>query len=97
MDDDHQRYMWRAVGAVAGLGAGLAARKFLEGTWRATRGQDPPANPASSQTTWSEALVWAAASGVAVAVFRLVAQRGAAEAWRAVTGDYPEDLDAVQP
>ena len=41
--------------------------------------------------------MWAAASGVAMAVTRLVAQRGAAEAWRARTGSYPAGLESVSP
>jgi hypothetical protein len=94
---DRQGQLWRMVGAGAGLGAGLVARKVLERLWRATRGEDPPSNPASPDTTWGEALVWAVASGVALAVIRLVAQRGAAEAWRAVTGEYPEELETVRP
>jgi len=37
------------------------------------------------------------ASGVAFGVARMVAVRGAAEAWRAATGEYPKDLEAVRP
>jgi hypothetical protein len=97
MDSDREGQMWRIVGAGAGVAAGWLVRKALERAWRATRGADPPTNPAASDTTWGEALLWAAASGVALAVTRMVAQRGAAEAWRAFTGGYPEDLEAVGP
>lgn len=41
--------------------------------------------------------MWAVASGVAMAVTRLVAQRGAAEAWKAKTGSYPAGLETVTP
>jgi hypothetical protein len=92
-----QAQVWRVVGVGTGLGAGFLARKVLERAWRSVRGEDPPGNPAAPTTGWGEALVWAAASGVALAVARLVAQRGAAEAWRMATGDYPEDLDALSP
>jgi hypothetical protein len=94
---DRETQLWRLVGIGAGLGAGFVTRKMLEGIWQFARGEEPPANPASPQTTWVEALVWAGASGVALAVTRLVAQRGAAEAWKAVAGSYPEDLEAVKP
>jgi hypothetical protein len=97
MSSVREGQLWRAVGVGAGIGAGLVARKGLERLWHATRGQSPPSNPASPQTTWPEALTWAIASGVALAVTRLVAQRGAAEAWRAVTGSYPDELEAVRP
>jgi hypothetical protein len=88
--------LWRMVGAGAGVAAGALARKGIEEAWRSARGTDPPSNPASPDTNWGEALAWAVASGVALAVIRLVAQRGAAEAWRAVTGEYPEELESVR-
>jgi hypothetical protein len=88
---------WRVVGAGAGIAAGFVTRRALEALWRATRGGDPPSNPASSDTTWAEALIWAVASGAALAVMRLVAQRGAAELWRTATGGYPDELDSVRP
>lgn len=39
----------------------------------------------------------AASSGVAMAVTRLVAQRGAAEAWKKEMGTYPPGLETVSP
>lgn len=64
---------------------------------RPWHGREPAHQPGFAQPTWSEAIGWAAASGVALAVARLVAQRGAAEAWRAKTGRYPEGLEEVGP
>jgi hypothetical protein len=97
MSNEQESHVWRIVGVGAGLAAGMVARRTLEALWQATRGEEPPANPASPSTTWPEAIIWAAASGVALAVTRLIAQRGAAEAWRAVKGSYPEGLDTVRP
>jgi NADPH:quinone reductase-like Zn-dependent oxidoreductase len=92
-----RRLLWKAVGSVSGIAAGAATRALLRAGWRKTRGGDPPTNPAAPATKWSEALVWAASSGVAMAVTRLVAQRGAAEAWKAQTGAYPPGLETVSP
>ncbi len=89
--------VWKGVGAASGALAGMATRKLLTSAWRRTKGGNPPTNPASPSTTWSEALVWAISSGVALAVTRLVAQRGAAEAWRKATGSYPRSLETVSP
>lgn len=88
---------WKLLGAVTGLLAGLLTRTALKTSWRKLQGTDPPTNPASPRTTWPEALAWAASSGVALAVMRLVAQRGAAEAWKAKTGSYPKELESVSP
>ena len=92
-----RRLLWKVVGLASGAAAGAATRAALHAGWRRARGSNPPANPASPSTSWSEALIWAAASGVAMAVTRLVAQRGAAEAWRAKTGSYPAGLETVGP
>ena len=85
------------VGGLAGAAAGVATRFVLKQGWRKTKGGDPPTNPASPDTTWKEALAWTAASGVAIAVTRLVAQKGAAEAYKKKTGRYPPGLEAVSP
>ena len=89
--------MWKVVGIASGVAAGMGTRKVLRAGWRRTKGGDPPTNPAAPSTTWSEALGWAVASGVALAVAKLVAQRGAAEAWKAATGSYPKELEEVSP
>jgi len=89
--------MWKVVGAFSGIAAGSVTRSALRAGWRRAKGGDPPTNPAAPGTRWSEAISWAAASGVAMAVTRLVAQRGAAEVWKAKTGDYPPGLEAVGP
>ncbi|MDQ3896546.1 MAG: DUF4235 domain-containing protein [Actinomycetota bacterium] len=94
---DDRGILWKVVALASGAAAGAATRALLHVGWRRAKGSEPPANPASPSTTWSEALIWAAASGVAMAVTRLVAQRGAAEAWKAGTGSYPAGLESVSP
>jgi len=97
LDVDDERTKWKVLGALSGIVSAALTRKLLRAAWRRTKGGGPPTNPAARSTTWSEALVWAAASGVAMAVARVVAQRGAAEAWKAKTGSYPPGLEAVGP
>ena len=92
-----KRVLWKVVGTVVGILSGMATRTVLRSVWRKVRGGDPPTNAAAPGTSWNEALMWAAASGVAMAVTRLVAQRGAAEAWKAETGTYPPGLEEVSP
>ena len=90
-----ERRTWQLVGALSGVLAGVVTRKLLVTGWKQVANEAPPANPAARGVSWTQALVWAASSGVALAVARLVAQRGAAEAWKAVTGDYPKALEDV--
>src|SRR3954468_11524282 len=86
---------WRVLGLVSGLAAAAVTRKVLETAWRKTRGGEPPRNPAPPGTTWTEAVSWAAASGLAVAVARLVSARGAAATWHKATGTLPPGVEEV--
>ena len=61
----------------AAAGAAFLTRYALKHGWHATTGQEPPANPASADTAWSEALTWTVASSLVVGVARLVAKRQA--------------------
>lgn len=92
-----KRLLWKAFGTLSGLVAGLVTRSLLRVGWRRLRGGEPPSNPAAPGTSWAEALAWAASSGVAIAVTRLVAQRSAAEVWKAKGGSYPPGLEDVSP
>lgn len=87
-----------AVGSkLVGIGTGIVVRKVsdkaLSAVWRKTKHQDPPTDPAAPGTPWAEALSWAAASGVAMAVARLLATRGTATAKMKITGKAPEGLE----
>jgi len=93
----NQALLWKGAGALSGAVSGGLTRTALRKGWQAWKGSDPPTNPASPSTKWSEAIAWAVACGVAIALGRLVAQRGAAEAWKATTGHYPEGLETVSP
>ena len=84
---------WKVVAAAFAVPMGIAVRKALETGWRKAKHDDPPKNPAAPDTGWSEALAWAALSGIAVAAARLVAARGAAATWKSLTGQLPPDVE----
>ncbi|MDT7546312.1 MAG: hypothetical protein QOE99_2422 [Actinomycetota bacterium] len=86
---------WKVVGVLSGLVAARTSKKVLDATWAKTKGGEPPRNPAAPGTSWTEALTWAAASGVAVGVARLLAARGSAQAWKKTTGSLPPGLEEV--
>lgn len=87
--------VWKVLGTGSGLAAASVSRKALDRVWLRVRGGEPPRNPAAPGTTWGEALAWAVASGVTVAVARLLAGRGAASLWRRTTGSLPPGLEEV--
>lgn len=89
------KFLWKVVAALSALLAARVAHNALDRAWGAVRGGEPPRNPASAETTWAEAIAWAAASGFAVAIARLIATRGAAAGWRKATGSLPPGLETV--
>lgn len=92
-----EKTAWKLVATIAAVIAGAGVRKALTASWRKARRHDPPTNPAGPATSWGEALGWTVASGVGIAVARLVAQRGAAAGWRRATGALPPGLEEVAP
>lgn len=73
-----KKQRWILVSGLAASGAALATQSLLKRGWHAATGDDPPLNPASSRTAWSEAIVWTVAASVAAGLSRLAARRTAA-------------------
>ncbi|MGI8626193.1 MAG: DUF4235 domain-containing protein [Geodermatophilaceae bacterium] len=88
---------WKLLGYAFAIPTGFAVRRLIDRTWMSVRGVAPPKNPAAPGTKWSEALAWAAASGIAIAFGRLVAARGAAGAYQKLTGKLPPGLESGGP
>jgi hypothetical protein len=85
---------YKLVGIGAGVLTAKAATAALNTVWGKAKGSEPPGDPADVGTPWSEALSWAVASGVALAVGRLVATKGTASAWVRATGNPPPGQQA---
>ncbi len=80
---------WALVGAGSAMLASAIVDRSLDAAWRAIRDEEPPLDPGLPEFTWPRALLWAAASGTAIAVAQLVARRGAVAGWKRVTGRKP--------
>ncbi|MCK9900859.1 hypothetical protein CC117_11770 [Parafrankia colletiae] len=83
---------WKVVGGAAAALAGTAANRGVTVAYRKVRKSDPPKNPVDPDTAWSEAIVWAAVSGLAVGLGRLAAERTAARGWVRATGSLPPGM-----
>ena len=64
-----------AVSTVGSIVAATVARKALQVSWKAVTGEAPPDDPKSRETDWVVAVSWAVASGAAIGVARLLAER----------------------
>ena len=85
---------WLAVASGSAVIASYATRNLLRAAWRTFTDDDPPLNPEAEETEWREAVTWTVVVGVAAALTRLVARRGAAATWRNVTGSHPPGLES---
>ena len=77
---------WKALTFVAATGTALLTHSVLKQGWFYATGRKPPTNPAASETAWSEALLWTAASSLAAGITKLIAKR---QAGRFKQGDVP--------
>ena len=84
--------MWKLVATGLGVGAAVLVRKVLTRGWSRRRPGAPPGNPADADTSWADAALFAAVSGLAVGLARLLSDRLAAEAWHRLRGSYPPGI-----
>jgi len=88
--------VWSVMGLASTVVATMAARKAITTTWKLSTGKKPPQNPAHPDVSMGEAVVWAAVSGVAVGLARMLASRKAADYYRRSTGHLPPNLEDVE-
>ncbi len=86
---------YKVIGIGSGLIAGKLSAKVLDKGWEKARGGEPPRNPAVPGTSWSEAVTWAIASGVALSISRMLATKGVAAMWAKGTGHLPPGVEEV--
>lgn len=77
---------YRVIGLAFAVPSGIAVKKALDAGWRRSRGSEPPRDPKALDVHWLEALAWAALSAVVIAGAEIASTRGAAVAYRALTG-----------
>ncbi|GAB5536882.1 MAG: hypothetical protein Rubg2KO_31310 [Rubricoccaceae bacterium] len=73
---------------LAAMASAWLTRTGLRYTWNATTGEDPPMNPASTSTAWTEAITWTVAASVVAGLTRLVTRRAVAST---LGGPVPDD------
>lgn len=84
--------VWTVFSMVAAVGAARGSKLALDKGWRIATGRKPPANPADPDVAMWEAVAWAAATGAAVALARMLAQRRAASYYVKSVGALPPQL-----
>ena len=88
MDQTRKQLAWKAINAGIAAVSVLVTRRVLTAVWQRF-GTEPPGGPDDRTATWRSALTWALATGVGVAVARVVAVRLSARVWEAAMHEAP--------
>ncbi|MBA3342183.1 MAG: DUF4235 domain-containing protein [Gemmatimonadaceae bacterium] len=80
---------WMIVGAGAAMVASTLIERSLAAGWRAATSDDPPYGLKTRDAGWRHALLWAAASALALGLGEAFARQGAAVGWERLTGKEP--------
>jgi NADPH:quinone reductase-like Zn-dependent oxidoreductase len=80
-----------------GIPVGIATRKITQKTFVAVRPGAEYHEAEDAGVDWTDALIWAAISGVGFAAAELLTRRGAQEVYHVITGNEPpEQLSKAQ-
>jgi hypothetical protein len=82
------RLIYKPIGIVMGLFAGLLARRIFDFVWSRIDDEDPP-KPTTEQARWSKVLTAAAVQGAIFRVTRAAVDRYGAQTWAYLTGFWP--------
>lgn len=87
--------IWKIVAWISTAAAAWAARQATAVVWSQVSDTEGPVNPADRSASWTEAFSWAVVAGLAAALARVLARRGAAAAYESVTGETPPGIAAA--
>lgn len=68
---------WAAFTFVAVVAGAALSRNLFKSGWRKMTDSEPPLNPHSEETNWTEALTWGVLIGALVGVIRALLRQGA--------------------
>ena len=92
MDEQRSDLMWKVIVPASGAMAGMLVTQLLARVWRTATGNEIPIRRVAGSATRRHVIVWIVVSGIAAATGKLLAERGAAAAWKRKTGAYPRAL-----
>jgi len=89
---DKGKRIWKLMGTMTALGAGVLTARALDATWKTATGHAAPTKAEHPDLGTGEAIAWAAVSGMAIGVAKTVAMRRAAVYWVKSTGRLPPGM-----
>jgi Protein of unknown function (DUF4235) len=92
MTEQRSDQAWKVIVPAACALAGSLATQLVIRAWRKATGNEVPLYRVAGSATRRHVVLWVVLSGTAAAAGRLLAERGAAAAWKRKTGAYPRPL-----
>jgi hypothetical protein len=84
---------YKVVSLAASVSGGLLAGVLFKRIWKLTTGDEDAPSATDADRGWPEILIAAAAQGAVFALVKAALDRGAAQAIRGLTGNWPGDED----
>ena len=91
VDDSKKQLAWKVLSAASAAISVLVTRRILTAVWERFGGAAPPRSAEDRKVSWRAALTWAVATGVGIAVARVVAARVSARAWKVALHEAPPE------
>lgn len=87
------RLIYRILGVAFAIPIKRVLTRSLETGWQRTQGGDPPRDPRAPNAKLTDILAWAGLSALSLAIGQFLASRGAALAYRGLTGRHAPGWD----
>jgi predicted metal-dependent enzyme (double-stranded beta helix superfamily) len=85
------KIIYKPVGMLVGVLGGLAANFVFNKVWAKVAGGDEAPDATDKKATWGQVLLAATIQGAIFGVVKAAIDRGGAEGYRKVTGEWPDD------
>jgi hypothetical protein len=84
-----KKLLYKPVGLLAGVGAGLVAGLVFKKVWQLAAGDEDAPEALDQERGWGEILAAAALQGAIFAIVKAAVDRASAEGVRKLTGNWP--------
>ncbi|MFL6120966.1 DUF4235 domain-containing protein [Actinophytocola sp.] len=85
------KIIYKPVGMLVSVLGGLAASALFNKVWAKVAGGSEAPDPTDKKATWGEVLLAATIQGAIFGLVKAAVDRGGAEGYRKVTGEWPDD------
>jgi len=90
------KLLYKPIGMVAGVGAGLIAGAIFKRVWQVVAHEQDAPDAKDKQRSWSEVVAAATVQGAIFAGVKAVVDRAGAEGFERLTGVWPGNTEPVK-